>query len=78
MSKVIKIIQPPIDYALVDPYIEQWVALTKDHKRVIAADKDVGKLMKKIDKMGIVKDQVVLHFVLDPNVSYSPTSFVTS
>lgn len=78
MAKVIKIIQPPLDYSILMPYIEQWVTLTRDNKKVIAADKDGGQLMKKLDKMGIAKDQAVLQYVLDPHKTYSPTSFVVS
>ncbi len=72
MKNVIKIIQPPVDYSILMPYLEQWVALTKDRKKVIAADKDGGKLMKKLDKIkGIKRDSLVLHFVLDPYKTYS-------
>lgn len=72
MSKVIKIIQPTIDYSILMPYLEQWVALTKDRKKVIAADKDGGKLMKKLGRMkGVKRDSLVLHFVLDPYKTYS-------
>ena len=71
MTKVIKIIQPPIDTSLTLPYIEQWVAMTRDNKKVIAADKDFKKLSQKLDKMGIPKDRAVLRYVLDPSMSYS-------
>jgi len=71
MNKVIKIIQPPLDYSMLMPYIEQWVALTPDNKKVIAANKDFKKLSKKLDKMGIPKDKAVMQYVLDPNLTYS-------
>lgn len=71
MKNVIKIIQPPTDYSLIKPYVEQWVALTRDHKKVIAANKDFKKLSEKLDKMGIAKDQAVLQYVLDPKATYS-------
>lgn len=72
MAKVIKVIQPPIDYSIIAPFVHQWVALTKDRKKVIAADPDGKKLMKKLDKMENLKsDDVVLHFVLDIHQTYS-------
>lgn len=71
MTKVIKIIQPSADYSLIKPYIDNWVALTRDRKKVIAANKDFKKLSEKLDKMGIAKDQAVLQYVLDPKATYS-------
>lgn len=71
MANVIKIIQPSADYSILMPYIEQWVALTRDKKKVIAANKDFKKLSEKLDKMGVAKDQAVLKYVLDPAVTYS-------
>lgn len=72
MAKVIKIIQPPLNYRILGPFIDQWVALTRDKKKVIAADPDAKKLMKKLDKIKDFKrEDVVLHFVLDPHKTYS-------
>lgn len=71
MIKVIKIIQPSVDYSILMPYLDQWVALTRDRKKVIASDKDGGKLMKKLDKMGIRKEKTVLKYVFDPGKTYS-------
>jgi hypothetical protein len=40
-------------------YADQWVALSKDEKRVVAADKDFGKALAKALKKG-EKNPVVL------------------
>lgn len=71
MAKVIKIIQPPIDYSLIKPYVEQWVALTRDHRRVVAADKDPKKLMEKLRKIKVKRGDLVFQWVLDLDKTYS-------
>lgn len=55
--------------AILIPYENQWVALSPDRKKVLAANKDLEKLHKKLEKEKI-KD-AILHFVLPFDRYYS-------
>lgn len=68
MSRVIQKMDPLI----LIPYENQWVALTLNREKVIAANKNFKKLNDKLDKMGIKRDGAILHYVpsLDGYHSY--------
>ncbi len=55
---------------LLKSYVNNWVALTADHKKVVASAKDLKQLDIKVKKANL-KD-VVYHYVLPFNRFYSP------
>ncbi len=55
---------------LLNSYVNKWVALTSDRKRVLASAKDLKILDTKVKKSEF-KD-VVYHFVLPFDKSFSP------
>lgn len=51
-------------------YVNKWVALTLDKKKVVASASDLKKLDIKVKKAKL-KD-VMYHYVLPPDKSFSP------
>lgn len=55
---------------ILNSYINKWVALTSDRKRVLVAAPDLKRLDIKVKKAKI-KD-VIYYYVLPPDKSFSP------
>lgn len=53
------------------PYENQWVALSKDHKRVLGAGKTLKEVKEKADKTG---EKYLFLRVLPFDLSYVPAS----
>ena len=52
-------------------YVNKWIALTADRKKVLASAKSIDELEKKVDKMQ-AKTDVIYHHVLPINGNYLP------
>jgi len=52
-------------------YVNKWIALTSDRKKVLASAKSIGELEKKVDKIQASPD-VIYHHVLPINGNYLP------
>ena len=57
------------------PYERKWVAVTTDNKKVIAADKDFEKLVKKLEKQNVKKTEAILTWVFPFDSYISPSNF---
>lgn len=56
--------------SILNSYINKWVALTEDNKKIVASASDLKKLDTKVKKAKI-KD-VIYHYVLPSDKSFSP------
>ncbi len=52
-------------------YVNKWIALTPDRKKVLASAANIKELEKKVDKIQS-KPDVVYHHVLPTNGNYLP------
>lgn len=52
------------------PYQNQWVAVTKDRKKVLTFAKDAKSLNNKLQKIKL--KEVIMMYVLPMSKSYSP------
>ncbi len=53
-------------------YINKWVALSQDRKKVLETANDIETLDKKVKKSGL--GEVIYHHVLPQDGSYSPVN----
>lgn len=51
-------------------HVNKWVALTSDRQKVVASASDLKKLDLKVKKANL--SEVIYHFVLPPDKSFSP------
>lgn len=52
-------------------YVNKWIALTPDRKKVLASAANIKELEKKVDKIQS-KTDVIYHHVLPINGNYLP------